>query len=71
METILKEELSPEDIRLAKELSQKLGELYDEYNELCIQGKTDQDLVERILETEDKLRSIIEPRGDIPQQKEQ
>lgn len=65
------EELSPEDIKLAKELSQKLGELYDEYNELFAQGKTDQDLVERILETEDKLRCIVEPSGIIPQQKEQ
>lgn len=65
------EELSPEDIKLAKELSQKLGELYDEYNELFAQGKTDQDLVERIFETEDKLRCIVEPSGIIPQQKEQ
>ena len=43
--------------------------IYDEYNELFMQGKHDSemsDLVEKILDLEDKLRDIVEPSGTKP-----
>ena len=43
--------------------------LYDEYNELFMQGKTDNDLVERILDLEDKLKDIVGPSGRMPDTK--
>ena len=69
MKLILGEELSPEDIARAKKISEELGGLYDEYNELFMQGKHDSemsDLVEKILDLEDKLRDIVEPSGTKP-----
>lgn len=59
------EHLTDEDIKRAKELSTELGALYDEYNELCLQGKVDNALVEKILEVEDKLKDILEPPSTI------
>ena len=59
------EHLTDEDIKRAKELSTELGTLYDEYNELCLQGKVDNALVEKILEVEDKLKDILEPPSTV------
>ena len=70
MKLVLGEELSEEDIARAKKLSAELGGLYDEYNELFMQGAKDSqmsDLVERILDLEDKLRDIIGPSGTMPE----
>lgn len=67
MKVVFGEELSPEDIVRAKKLSEELGGLYDEYNELFMQGKNDPELVERILDLEDKLRDIIGPSGTMPE----
>ena len=59
------EHLTDDDIKRAKELSTELGTLYDEYNELCLQGKVDNALVEKILEVEDKLKDILEPPSTV------
>lgn len=59
------EHLTDDDIKRAKELSTELGTLYDEYNELCLQGKVDNGLVEKILEVEDKLKDILEPPSTV------
>lgn len=59
------EHLTDDDIKRAKELSTELGALYDEYNELCLQGKVDNALVEKILEVEDKLKDILEPPSTV------
>lgn len=59
------EHLTDDDIKRAKELSTELGTLYDEYNELSLQGKVDNALVEKILEVEDKLKDILEPPSTV------
>ena len=69
MKVVFGEELSADDIARAKKLSEELGGLYDEYNELFMQGKTDNDLVERILDLEDKLKDIVGPSGRMPDTK--
>ena len=49
-------ELSREEVKLQRELSQ----LYDEYHELCEKGLKDLSLEERILTLEDKLKAYSE-----------
>ena len=62
-------ELSYEELKVIKELSKELAELYEEYHELCEKGEKNQDLEEKILLLEDKIRDLSEVEKPAPKEK--